>query len=117
MPLNGTSVLSRIASNPACERLADMALSGMSEPEFYRAVTTQAYPKEFGERVTARRRGRKFEENLFANNATKLCSVLADITGIDATRMYVRNMDDEVPGATQSTYVARWQRTRGALDA
>jgi hypothetical protein len=117
MALNGTSVLGRIASNPRCERLVGMVLSGMSEPAFYRAVTTEPYPKEFGERHSARRRGSKFEDNLFANNAAKLCGVLNEIVGIDPSRMFVRNMDNEVPGAQQGTYVARWKRTRAIINS
>jgi hypothetical protein len=91
-------------------------LSGMSEPEFYRAVTTSPYPKEFGERQSARRRGLKFEQNLFANNAAKLCKATAKIAGADPDRMYVRNLDDEVPGNPTTTYVRRWQRTRKILE-
>ena len=111
MALSGTSALARVAMNPDCEIQVAMARARESEPEFYRRVTGEPYDREFGERISARRRGSKFEQNLHQNDAALLRGVLAEFISVDAERVYVRNMEDEVPGTRESVRIARYRRT------
>ena len=59
----------------------------------------------------ARRRGSKFERNLHQNGAALLRKALAEFTGVDAERMYVRDLDDELPGTPETVRIARYRRT------
>ena len=111
MGLSGTSALARVAMNPACEIQVAMARAPEREPEFYRRVTGKQYDREFGERISARRRGSKFEKNLHQNDAALLREALAELIGVDADRIYVRNLEDEVPGTRETVRIARYQRT------
>lgn len=111
MALSGTSALARVAMNPGCEVQVAMARAREPEPEFYRRVTGEHYDQEFGERISARRRGSKFEQNLHQNDAALLRDTLAEFIGVDAGRIYVRNLDDEVPGNRESVRIARYRRT------
>lgn len=111
MALSGTSALARVAMNPDCEIQVAMARAHMSEPEFYRRVTGEHYDREFGERISARRRGSKFEQNLHQNDAALLREALAEFIGVEAERIYVRNLQDEVPGTRETVRFARYRRT------
>ena len=113
MTVSGTRGIIRVAVNPECEVLAAMTADKVREPEFYRAVMGEEYPKEYGERDSARRRGAKFEANLFENDAAPLRAALAPVLGVDASELTVRNFDDEVPGTGDAR---RLHRTRGVFD-
>ena len=115
MALSGTSGLARVAVNPDCEIQVAMARTREPEPDFYRRVTGSEYDREFGERISARRRGVKFEQNLHQNDAALLRAVVADFIGVAAERIYIRNLDDEVPGTRENARIARYQRTRDIL--
>jgi hypothetical protein len=94
-----------------------MALARVDEKKFYRAVTGEDFPGEYGEREAARRRGSKFESNLHQNNAAKLRKALAALPGwgLDAEAMTVRNFADEIPGPPDTMRAARLTRTRLVL--
>jgi hypothetical protein len=64
MSISGACGLIRNAHNPDCELQAAMVAERVKEPEFYRRLTGQDYPGEYGERVSARRRGTQFESHL-----------------------------------------------------
>jgi hypothetical protein len=115
MAMAGSSALARVAVNPACEIQVAMARSSFPEPEFFRRATGDAYDREFGERLAARRRGSKFEQELFRNNAIKLCEALGEITGADPRGMFVRNFDDELPGGNERTRIARYSRMKRVM--
>jgi hypothetical protein len=113
--LSGTRGLVRVSKNPDCELQAAMAVRKVRELEFYRAVTGADYPKEYGERVAARRRGSKFEARLHENNAAELRRALAPLFGYDPDAMVVRNFADEVPGPVDTMRAVRLSRTRRVL--
>jgi hypothetical protein len=113
MSLSGTRGLVRVSANPQCEIQAAMAVENVREPEFYRRVTGLDYPREYGERLSARRRGTKFEANLHQNDAALLRKALAPLYGYDAEDIRVRNFEDELPGARNS--IARLSRMRRVL--
>src|SRR2546430_1869075 len=115
MSLSGTRGLVRISANPQCEIQAAMVVEGVREPEFYRRVTGTDYPREYGERVSARRRGSKFEANLHQNDAALLRKSLAALYGYESDAMQVRNFEDELPGIRNSVRAARLSRTRRVL--
>ena len=115
MSLSGTRGLVRVSKNPECHVQAAMAIERVREPDFYRAVTGNEYPGEYGERVAARRRGHKFESRLHDNNAAGLRRALAEAYGWDAETMTVRNFADEVPGPPTTMRAARLGRTRHIL--
>jgi hypothetical protein len=100
---------------------AAMVLERVREPEFYRLVTGEEFPGEYGERVSARRRGRKFEANLEMNNAALLRRAIAPLYRYDPEEMEVRNFAEEVPGPVarggglESMRGARLARTRNVL--
>lgn len=115
MSLSGSRGLIRISRNDGCELQAAMVAEGVSELEFYRRVTGRDYPREYGERVAARRRGAKFEANLFQNDAALLRKALGPMYGLDPDTMVVRNFAEEVPGARFGIRALRLQRTRNIL--
>lgn len=117
MALSGTSALARIAMNPECEVQVAMARARGSEPEFYRRVMGEPYDQEFGERISARRRGSKFEQNLHQNDAALLRGALAEFIGVDAQCIFVRNMENEVPGTRETARVARYRRTLDIIES
>lgn len=113
MSISSTRGLVRISKNPKCELLTAMALEHVGELEFYRRYLGHDYEGEYGERVSARRRGWKFEENLHRNNAAQLCGALAERYGHpDPTSMVVRNFGEEIPGPPQTMRAMRLHRTR-----
>lgn len=115
MTLSGTRGLVRVSKNPACELQAAMAVERVREPDFFRAVTGAEYPKEYGERVAARRRGSRFETRLHENNAAELRRVLGEHLRVSADAMVVRNFAEEVPGPPTTMRAARLVRTRRVL--
>lgn len=115
MSLNGARGISRVSQNPGCEFQAAMVVDGVREPEFYRRVTGREYPREYGERIPARRRGIKFEANLHQNNAALLREALAPRFGYDPDEMWVRNLAEEVPGSRDMIRAQRVSRTRNIL--
>src|SRR5947207_1726195 len=98
MTLSGTRGIVRVSKNPACEVQAAMAVERVREPDFYRAVLGRDYPREYGERVAARRRGHKFETRLHENNAAELRRVVGEHLGRDPEALVVRDFAQEVPG-------------------
>jgi hypothetical protein len=72
---------------------------------------------EFGERQSARRRGNQFEKNLFSppGDARLLREVLAPIAGVEPDDFHVRDLEQELPGATQDIRVSRLKRTRAII--
>lgn len=115
MTLSSTRGLVRISLNPDCDLLAAMVAERVNELEFYRRMTGRDYPGEYGERVSARRRGTKFETNLLVNNAALLRRALAPRYGLDPEAMTVRNLAEEVPGPPLTMRAARLTRTRRML--
>lgn len=115
MKFSGASGLTRIALNPDCTWQAVMLRSNMNEPQFYQQVTGEPYPKEYGERLSARRRGSKFERNAFDHQAAKLRAVMAERTGVAAEDIWVRNLEDEEPGGHEINRLRRAQRTMAIL--
>ncbi len=88
-----------------------MVALGVREVEFYRQLTGAVYPREYGERLSARKRGLAFEANLHRDNALLLRRAVAPCAGLDANRMSVLNLDDAV-GTDQA---ARLRYTRELL--
>lgn len=115
MKLAGASALTRIAQNPECGWQVVMIRSGLNEPKFYQALTGESYPKEYGERNSARRRGAKFERNAYEHNAALLRSALSAHIGVAENDIWVRNLEDEVPGGQEVNRIHRWQRTMAIL--
>jgi len=113
--LAGTSAIARIAGNLQCELQVAIALSDLSEPKFFEAVTGTPYMKEYGERESARRRGRKFEDNAYRYDAQALKEALAGFIGLPISDIVVRNLEDDVPGATENTRIQRFKITRTIL--
>jgi hypothetical protein len=83
----------------------------VNEVEFYEALTGQVFESEYGEWMSARRRGRKFEDNLHQNNAAILRRALAPRFGYDPESCYVRNLVDEIPDHVANAHRRRYERT------
>jgi hypothetical protein len=113
--LAGTSALSRIAGNLDCELQVAMALSGRTEPDFFKALTGSEFLGEYGERESARRRGRKFEENAYRYDAQALKEALTAYIGVDVPDVVVRNLEDDAPGSRELSRVRRSTITRNIL--
>lgn len=116
MKLAGASALTRIALNPECGWQPIMIRSGLSEPRFYEALTGNPYPREYGERDSARRRGAKFERNAYRNGAAALRAVLSEFVGVPENDIWVRNLEDEEPGGRDVNRIRRWGRTTRILE-
>jgi hypothetical protein len=112
MSLAGTRGLIRISKNPQCELQTAMVLDRVREREFYEAVTGEEFPGEYGERVSARRRGTMFESNLHQDRARLLREALGPMFGLEPETMVVRNLADEVPENDASGRVKRLDATR-----
>src|SRR5207249_7862172 len=82
------------------------------EPDFYRRVTGEEYPGEYGERFSARRRGSKFEAYLHENDAAPLRTAVGPLYGLDPMTMVVRNFANEVPGPPSTMRAIRLKRMR-----
>lgn len=112
MSLSGARGLARIATNLECELQAAMVADRYSETKLYRALTGQDYPREYGERLSARQRGAKFEANLYQNDAALLRQATGPVYGHDPETMWVRNFLDEVPGEKIDRLALRASRFR-----
>lgn len=115
MAISGSRGIIRVSKNPSCMLQAAMALETKSEPLFFEAVTGQVYPGEYGERASARRRGKKFESNLFDNNAALLRGAVGPLFDHDPAAMYVRNFAEEIPGPPNHMRAHRLARMREIL--
>ncbi len=111
MSLSGARGLARISQNPRCDLQTAMVIGQVDEIEFYEALTKQQFEGEYGERISARRRGNKFEASLHQNNAAELRRILAPRFGYDPERMYVRNLADEIPDYMTEVHRHRYVRT------
>lgn len=116
MKLAGASALTRIAQNPECGWQVVMIRSGSNEPKFFQELTGETYPKEYGERNSARRRGAKFERNAYEHDAALLRAALGVHIGVAEADVWVRNLEDEVPGGHDTNRIGRWQRTMAILE-
>lgn len=94
MTLSGARSLIRVSQNPTCELLLGMVILGVQEVEFYEQLTGEHYPREYGERTAARKRGLAFEANLYRNDAILLREALVGYTGRSAAELQVLNLDD-----------------------
>lgn len=110
MSLAGARGIARIASNLGCERQAAMVAERCKETELYRRMTGREYPREYGERVSARRRGHKFEANLYQNDAALLKKAVGPRYGHKPVEMWVRNMLEELPGSKEEHLALRASR-------
>lgn len=116
MSLSGARGIVRIATNLECETQAAMVAAQYSETALYRDLLGKDYPREYGERLSARRRGAKFEANLYDNDAALLRRAIAKLYGHDAEAMWVRNFLDEVPGEKNDRRALRTIRLRQVMD-
>jgi hypothetical protein len=119
LSLSGSTLLARVAMNPACTLQAAMALDRQhrTEKEFFQAVAGEPFAGEFGERDSARRRGSKFERNLLQppGDARLLREAVAPILGVAPDAVTIRDLDNEQPGGAQSSRVKRVGLTRNLL--
>jgi hypothetical protein len=114
--LSGARGLVRVSINPRCDLQAAMAVERKREPSFYREVTGREFPGEYGERLSARRRGAKFEANLHANEAAELRRAVGPLYGLDPDVMWVRDFAQEVPGPPTTMRAQRLVRTRRIIE-
>jgi hypothetical protein len=115
MSLAGTRGLIRISRNPECELQAAMVLDRVQEREFYKSVVGEEFPGEYGERVSARRRGTMFENNLHRDQALLLREALGPMFGFDPNAMVVRNLAEEVPDSDPAHRAKRLALTKAIL--
>jgi hypothetical protein len=115
MSVSGARGLIRVAHNPTCELQAAMTLARVREPDVYRALAGTDYPGEYGERVSARRRGATFEHNLYRDNAALLRETLAPLLQVAAGDLSMRNLVAEVPSERAAAMAERHRRTRALL--
>jgi hypothetical protein len=115
MSLSGARGLIRVAHNSDCELQAAMALERVREPAFYRELAGADFPGEYGERVSARRRGTQFEQNLFKDNAALLREILAPRLDLAPEQIVTRNLTAEVRGTSVAAFAERLRRTRAIL--
>lgn len=111
MSLTGARGLARVSQNPRCDLQTAMVVAQVDEIKFYETLTGRDFEGEYGERASARRRGRKFETNLHQNNATELRRILAPRFGYDPEQMYVRHLVDEIPDHVANAHRRRYVRT------
>jgi len=105
----------RASKNPDCELLAAMALEEGNEKRFFKQLTGEEYPGEYGERNSARRRGAQFEANAHANDAARLKAALSPFIHVSPEDMVVRNFVDEFPGPINRIHAVRLHRVRRIL--
>ncbi len=110
MSLAGARGVVRASKIPDCQRQAAMVVDHADELKFYRAYTGEDYPGEYGERLSARRRGTAFERAAYEANAAQLRAVLAPRFGYDPDEMYVRNFAEEIPGPPTTMRAGRLAR-------
>lgn len=115
MSLSGARGFIRVAHNPTCELQAAMTLARVREQDVYRALAKVDYPGEYGERISARRRGAQFEKNLYKDGAAVLRGILAPLLGIADDNLTVRDLSEEVRGASASAMEERALRTTRIL--
>src|ERR1044071_976053 len=119
MSLRGARCLVLISKNPPCEVLASMVADATAmggdrigdERDFYTRVTCKEFKGEYGQRLSSRRRGHKFEANLYQNDAALLRNAVAPIYDLDPVAMVVRNFENE--GISS---VVRRARTKRVLE-
>lgn len=115
MSLSGARGLIRVAHNPTCELQAAMTIARVREQDVYRALAGADYPGEYGERVSARRRGAQFEKNLYKDGAAVLRGTLAPLLGVAVDDLTVRDLSEEVRGSSAAAMEERARRTARIL--
>jgi hypothetical protein len=115
MSVSGTRGLIRISVNPACELQAAMVHDRVDERAFYRDVTGEEFAGEYGERVSARRRGAMFEGSLHKDGAARLRAAVGPLFGLEPESMEVRDLAAELPDKNRSALAERLDRTRALL--
>jgi hypothetical protein len=117
--ISGSTLFARIAMNPDCALQAAMGLDRQqrTERDFYQALVGEPFRGEYGERVSARRRGSKFEKNLLSppGDARLLREAVGPILGIDPKDVTVRDLETEQPGGAEACRVNRVKLTRALL--
>jgi hypothetical protein len=110
MSLEGARGIVRASRIPTCARQAAMVVEHVKELEFYLSLVGEKYRGEYGERVSARRRGDAFERAAFHNDAAQLKETVASRFGYRAEDIWVRNFAEEVPGPPTTMRAMRLHR-------
>lgn len=110
MSLAGARGIVRASRIPTCDRQAAMVVEHVKEPDFYRSLVGEDFGGEYGERVSAHRRGAAFERAAFDNDAAQLKDALAPQFGYEAEEMWSRNFAEEIPGPPTTMRAARLHR-------
>jgi hypothetical protein len=108
--LAGARGIVRASRIPTCARQAAMVVEHVKELEFYRSLVGEDFRGEYGERVSAHRRGTAFERAAFNNEAAQLKATLAPRFGYRAEEMWARNFAEEIPGPPTTMRAARLHR-------
>lgn len=87
-----------------------MVVEHVKELDFYRSLVGDEYRGEYGERVSAHRRGTAFERAAFDNDAAQLKAALAPRFDYQVEDMWARNFAEEVPGPPTTMRAARLHR-------
>jgi hypothetical protein len=87
-----------------------MVVEHVKEPDFYRSIVGEDFPGEYGERVSAHRRGAAFERAAFDNDAAQLKNALASRFGYQPEEMWSRNFAEEIPGPPTTMRAGRLHR-------
>ena len=91
-----------------------MVVERVKELEFYRSLVGEDFRGEYGERLSAHRRGTAFERAAFDNDAAQLKDGrLAPRFGLPAEDIWARNFAEEIPGRRRRCAPARLHRLRG----
>ena len=110
MSLAGARGIVRASRIPSCSRQAAMVAEHVKELDFYRAIVGEEFRGEYGERVSAHRRGSAFERAAYDNDAAQLKAALAPRFGYRAEDMWTRNFAEEIPGPPTTMRAARLHR-------
>ncbi|MGB7587374.1 MAG: hypothetical protein WBM00_01555 [Solirubrobacterales bacterium] len=115
MSLVGARGIVRASRIPTCQRQAALVVEHEREVEFYRLFTGRDFPGEYGERISALRRGAAFERAAFKNDGAQLKEALAPRFGYAPEEMWARNFAKEVPGSPSAIHAARLHRLTRVL--
>lgn len=110
MSLAGARGIVRASRIPTCARQAAMVVDHVKELEFYRSLVGEDFRGEYGERISAHRRGTAFERAAYDNDAAQLKAALALRFGYQPEDMWARNFAEEIPGPPTTMRAARLHR-------